>query len=131
MKKNFEDIEAQTSVARERLKDAIRKLPDSATGVKMLAPNCGTVSFSEIAKHGFNLSPHYYLSRETKKVLLNLIDSNRTITSLVKAVEAVLSTGKLKCAGYTEIIAPNVLEALKEAWNGKGNEGLNKESGGA
>lgn len=118
MKKNFQELETQTSLARERLKNAIRALPDSADGVKMLGPNCGTVPFSLIAKHGFNLSAHYYLTHETKKVLINLIDSNRTIESLVKAVEAVLSTGKVKCTGYTETIAPNVLEALKKAWEG-------------
>ena len=118
MKKNFQELEAQTSLARERLKNAIRALPDSADGVKMLGTNCGTVSFSHIASHGGNLSAHYYLTRETKKVLLNLIDSNRTVESLVTAIETVLTTGKLKCTGYTEIIAPNVLEALKAAWEG-------------
>jgi hypothetical protein len=118
MKKNFEDIAAQTSLARDRLKNAIRALPDSADSVKMLGKNCGIVSFSHIAKHGFNLSANYYLSRETKKVLLKLIDSNRTVDSLVNAIETVLTTGKLKCIGYTETIAPNVLEALKAAWEG-------------
>jgi len=119
MKKHFQELEDQTSLARERLKNAIRALPDSADGVKMLGKNCGSVPSSMIASHGFNLSPHYYLTLETKRVLLNLIDSNRTVMSLINAVETVLNTGKLKCSGYTETIAPNVLEALKKAWEGQ------------
>jgi hypothetical protein len=118
MKKNFQAIADQTALARDRLKNAIRALPDSADGVRMLAPNCGVVSSSLIARHGFNLSAHYYLTHETKRVLLGLIDSNRTVDSLVNAIEAVLTTGKVKCIGYTETIAPNVLEALKKAWEG-------------
>ena len=116
MKKNFESIAEQTAKARERLKNAIRALPDSADGIKMLGKNCGSVPFSLIAKNGFNLSAHYYLTHETKTVLLKLIDSNRPIEVLVKAIETILTTGKLQCSGYVETIAPNVLEALKKAW---------------
>jgi hypothetical protein len=118
MKKDFQDIAEQAALARRRLKNAITALPDSADGVKMLGKNCGSVPFSMIAKHRGNLSAHYYLTHETKRVLLELVDSNRTEDSLVNAIEAVLSTGKLKCIGYTETIAPNVLEALKAAWEG-------------
>jgi hypothetical protein len=119
MKTKFQDIAVETSLARDRLKNAIRALPDSADGVKMLGKNCGTVSLSTMLRNGFNMSAHYYLSHETKKVLLELVDSNRTVESLVNAIEAVLTTGKLKCGGYTETIAPNVLEALKKAWEGQ------------
>lgn len=115
MKKNFQDIAEQAALARDRLKAAIKELPDSADGVKMLGTNCCTVSSSLIAKHGFNLSPRYWLTKETKTQLLDLIDSSRSIETLVKAIEAVLTTGKLK-DGST--IPQNVLVALKAAWGG-------------
>jgi hypothetical protein len=115
MKKDFQDIAEQAALARRRLKNAINSLPDSADGVKMLAPNCCTVSSSMIAQHGFNLSPRYWLTHETKTQLIALIDSNGTVESTVNAVEAVLTTGKLKDGSK---IPPNVLEALKAAWEG-------------
>jgi hypothetical protein len=117
MKKQFQDITNQVSEAKARLVQAIRDLPDSAGGVKMLTPNCCTVSSSQIAQHGFNLSPRYWLTHETKTQLIALVDSSRTIESTVNAVEAVLTTGKLKDGSK---IPPNVLEALKKAWEGYG-----------
>ena len=115
MKSDFEGIALQAAQARDRLKNAIKALPDSADGVKMLAPKCCVVSSSLIAKHGFNLSPRYWLTHETKTQLITLIDSNRSVESTVNAIEAVLTTGKLK-DGST--IPPNVLVALKAAWEG-------------
>ena len=84
----------------------------------MLGKNCGVVPFSTIARNGFNLSAHFYITMETKKVLLKTLESNRSVDSTVSFIEDVLVTGKLKCGGYTETIAPNVLEALKKAWEG-------------
>lgn len=115
MKKQFQQVATQTEAARERLKQAIKALPDSADGVKMLAPNCCTVSISQVAQHGFNMSPRYWLTQETKTQLIALVDSSRTIESMVNAIEAVLITGKLKDGSK---IPPNVLQALKGAWEG-------------
>ena len=115
MKKNFQFIAEQATLARERLKKAIQELPDSADGVKMLGKHCCTVSFSLVAQHGGNLSPGYWLARETKTQLITLIDSNRSVESTVNAIEAVLALGKLKDGSK---IPPNVLNALKKAWEG-------------
>ena len=116
MKKNFQFIAEQAGLARERLKKAIQELPDSADGVKMLGKNCCTVSSSLVTQHGSNLSPRYWLTHETKNQLIALIDSNRSVESTVNAIEAVLTTGKLKDGSK---IPPNVLDALKKAWEGQ------------
>jgi hypothetical protein len=118
MKKDFQVISSQFSEARTRLARAIRDLPDSAGGIKMLGKNCGIVPFSMIASHGFNLNAHYYITMETKRVLLETLEANRSVDSTVAFIEGILATGKLKCKGYVETIAPNVLEALKKAWEG-------------
>jgi len=119
MKKQFQQITEQANAARERLKQIIRDLPDSADGVRMLGSRCGVVPFSLVAKHGFNLSAGYWLAHETKEMLLKIIDSNQTLETTVKAIEGILTTGKVTYRKHTEQIAPNVLQALKKAWEGK------------
>jgi hypothetical protein len=115
MKKQIQDIASQYQQARARLIEAIRNLPDSADGVKMLGKNCCTVSMSLIAQHGFNWSPCYWLTRETKAELIELVEKNRSIESLITAIEAVLATRKLKDGTK---LPPNVVEALRKAWEG-------------
>jgi hypothetical protein len=77
------------------------------------------VSSSLVARHGFNLSAGYWLAHETKAMLLKIIDSNQSIETTVKAIEGILTTGKVTYRDYTERLAPNVLQALKKAWEGK------------
>lgn len=115
MKKQLTDIAAQYEQARLRLKGAISKLPDSAEGVKMLGHGCASVPLSLIGQHGFNLSPCYWLTRETKAQLIELVDKNRSIEALITAIEGVLVTGKLRDGTK---LPPNIVGALKTAWKG-------------
>jgi len=115
MKKEIQGIAAHYLAARVRLLKVIESLPDSADGVKMLGKNCCTVSMSLVGQHGFNLSPRYWLTRETKTQLKELVEKNRSIESLITAIEAVLATGKLKDGTK---IPPNVIEALRKGWEG-------------
>jgi hypothetical protein len=114
MKKQIESIAAQYQQARLRLVEAIKKLPDSAEGVKMLGPGCASVPFSLIAKAN-NFSPRYWLTRETKAELTKLVENNISIESLVRIVDTVITTGELK--DRTKL-PPNVIEALRKAWEG-------------
>lgn len=114
MKKVIQSITAQYGEARARLLEAISKLPDSAEGVTMLGRGCASVPFSLIGKTG-NLSARYWITREVKAELTRLVERNVKVESLVKAVDAVLTTGKLKDGTK---VPPNVIEALKKAWEG-------------
>lgn len=114
MKKTIQSIAAQYEEARARLLEAISNLPDSAEGVTMLGRGCASVPFSLIAQTG-NLSARYWITRETKAELTRLVENSKGIESLVKAIEAVLITGKLKDGTK---MPPNVIEALKKAWEG-------------
>lgn len=118
MKKEFQAIVDQAVIAKERLKEAIRNLPDSHDGVQMLSHNCGTVSLSTIAKHEGNLSARYWLSHETKNMLLKIIDSNRSMETTIATIEDILSTGRIRYHTYSETLAPNILNHLKTAWEG-------------
>jgi hypothetical protein len=118
MKKEFQDIVDHAVIAKERLKEAIRNLPDSHDGVQMLSPNCGIVSLSTIAKHKGNLSAGYWLSHETKRMLLKIIDSNRSMETTIDTIEGILSTGKIRYQTYSETLAPNILKHLKTVWEG-------------
>jgi hypothetical protein len=68
-----------------------------------------------IGKHGGNLSPRYWLTRELKTQLIDLVESSRGIDSLITNIETVLNAGKLKDGSK---VPPNVLDALKKAWEG-------------
>jgi hypothetical protein len=118
MKKEFQAIVDHAVVAKERLKEAIRNLPDSEEGVKMLSPNCGIVSFSLIGKHNGNLSAGYWLAHETKKMLLKIIDSNRSMETTIATIEDILSTGRIRYNTYSETLTPNILKHLKSVWEG-------------
>jgi hypothetical protein len=107
------NIASEFEQARLRLVEVIKSLPDSADGVQMLGRNCGTVPISLVAQHGFNLSPRYWLTRETKTQLTALVDKSRGMESLITSIETILATGKLKDGTK---LPSNVLEALKKAW---------------
>ena len=113
MKKQFQDLKQQVADAKERLKQAIMNLPSSSDDIKLLSPNCGIVSFSTIAKNKGILSAGYYLTHETKAKLIKLIDSKQSIETTMTAIEDLLVSGGIKGG---DKIAPNVLQALKHAW---------------
>lgn len=114
--KDYYNIAAtQVFLSKERIKAAIRTLPDSAEGVTKLSNNCCTVSFSQltVGKYGHTvLDPSYWLTRETKDQLIKMVDTSKDIG---KDIKEILEKGHLK--DYTKI-PPNVLAALKTAWEG-------------
>jgi hypothetical protein len=114
MKNEFSEICKQVLTAKERLKQVILSLPDSAEGVTMLSTNCCTVPFSLMSSCK-SWSPSYWLTKDIKEELIAVIDSNRDLTHTVSAIEVVLTTGHLKDGMH---IPSNVLTALKEAWEG-------------
>lgn len=115
MKQDFINISDHYEQARNRLITTIQGFPEAADNVKMLGPNCCSVPLSMIGKHGGNLSPRYWLTRELKTQLITLVKDSRGIDSLITNVETVLSTGKLREGSK---VPPNVLTALKKAWEG-------------
>jgi len=115
MKQTFNSICKQATEAKERLKQAILSLPDAAGGVKMLGKGCCSVPLSLINKHGGNMSPSFWLTKETKAELLRMLDSNRSLDNLVKNVEDVLTYGRTKDGAW---IPQNVQAALRAAWEG-------------
>ena len=118
MRATLQKLSAAETDARSRLKEMIRQLPDSPEGVRRLGPRCVVVPFSLIGKHGFNLSAGYWITAETKEALVSLVDGNRSLESLTKAMEEVIETGRLKTWRFTETIPPNVIAALKQSWEG-------------
>lgn len=120
MKKQFQSLKDQVAAKKEELKQAIMNLPSSSNDIKLLSPNCGVISFSSIAKNKSILSPGYYLSHETKAKLTKLIDSKQSIDTMMQAIENILATEGIQ----GDKIAPNILKALKEAWNGNSDQGV-------
>jgi hypothetical protein len=114
MKNELNQICKQAHAAKVRLKQKILSLPDSAEGVTMLSQNCCTVPFSLIGS-GKSWGPSYWLTKGTKNELISMIDSNRSIDTIITSIEAVLTTGKLNSGSRLPL---NVLTALKEAWEG-------------
>jgi hypothetical protein len=116
MKRDFQKLKEQVDSACSRLKQAILDLPDSEEGVKMLSKNCFTVSLSTIAKHGGNLSPQYYLSLETKKCLIEAIESRQNPESIINFINEALSNKQFTHKGNRITISPRVAEKLKQVW---------------
>lgn len=79
MKENFKELTNKVEEARSRLGQAIHNLPSSAGGIEMLGKNCGVVPFSKIASSGLKLNPRYYITMETKRVLMEKLNSSRSI----------------------------------------------------
>jgi hypothetical protein len=113
MKRELTNIASEFEQARLRLVEVIKNLPDSAEGVQMLGKNCCTVSTSLIAQHGSNWSPRFWLTKDTKTQLTDLVDKSRGVESLITSIETVLTTGKLKDGTK---LPPNVIEALRKGW---------------
>lgn len=85
----------------------------------MLSKNCFTVSLSTIAKHGGNLSPRYYLSLETKKCLIEAIESRNNPESIINFINEALSNKHFIHKGNKITISPKVAEKLKQVWEQK------------
>jgi len=116
MKQQFQQMSIEMAQARARLKELISSLPDSAEGVTPLGSNCCSVPFSLLAKHGGNLSARYWLTKESKDALFSILNSNKSADSMMKTIEDVLATGVIKQPAGTLTLPPNVIKALKEAW---------------
>jgi len=120
MKKIFQDLKSEVQVAKERLKEAIRNLPDTADGVKRLGHNCGVVRSNDVFKHGYILSPHYWLTCQLKRDLIEYIDSNRDVPATINCIEDILKTGIFvgSAGRQNSRLHPSIVKELKKAWEG-------------
>jgi hypothetical protein len=133
MRNQFQKLVSQGEDARDKLREAINNLPETS-GVTKLGNNCVTVPLSLLSGHN-NWSPSYWISKETKQLLLNVVDSKRPVDGFIKAMDEIIKTGcviepKASCytsAGPKIRIAPNVLEELKKVWNCLGCTDYGKE----
>ena len=115
MRERFQSLVAQDDEVRAHLRKVIEGLPD-VDGVRKVGPNCCVVSSGLLASHN-NWSASYWLSTETKRMLLGVVDSQRTVSGFIKAMDDIVLAGKIKNSyGYTEAIAPNVLAELRRVW---------------
>src|SRR5208337_2890286 len=94
MRERFQSLVAQGEEVRVHLRKAIESLPDVG-GVRKVGPNCCVVSSSLLASHN-NWSPSYWLSAETKRMLLSVVDSQRPVSGLIKAMDEIVLAGKIK-----------------------------------
>lgn len=126
MKKEFEDIAAQNLAARTKLAKIIHelyaKVLEDDEGIKVINTKCGMVPISLISKHQGNISPSYWLPKEVKTMFLNILsENNRHIgnpTKLIEVMDNIVATGIITYKNHTQTIKPNILKALKEAWEG-------------
>lgn len=116
MKTKFQNLKEQVEKACSKLKQAITELPDAEDGVTMVGKNCFTISLSTIAKHKGILDPSYYLSIETKKALIEAIESKRNPESIINFITKALSESSFIHNGSKIIISPKVAEKLKQVW---------------
>jgi len=115
MRERFQSLVVQGEEVRTHLRKAIESLPDVG-GVRKVGSNSCVVSSSLLASHN-NWSPSYWLSVETKRMLLSVVDSQRPVSGLIRAMDDIVSTGRIKNSyGHIEVIAPNVLAELRRVW---------------
>jgi len=116
MKKQLESLRDQVKQARADLIKLIESLPDHEEGVRMIAPNCCTISLSMTAKHGGNLSPSYYLSNEAKAALTRHVE-NVDAENLIPSLERIMEVGFMVSKHGTKIIlSSTLLKDLVEKW---------------
>ena len=116
MKKEFTKLLGQVDAACSRLKRTIQSLPEAEDGVQMIGKNCCTVSLSTIAKHGGILSPHYYLSMETKKCLIEAIENRKNPESIINFINETLSSRSFVHNRNRITLSPKIAEKLKQVW---------------
>lgn len=114
---NIKTLQKQEAELKERLKSLLKSLPEATPGVQMLGPRSASVSLSTIAQHGYILSPRYYLSLGSKKMLLEMVEKS-TLNTLAEKFERIMKTGTLIIGNTHEKVHPAFVEALKKAWQG-------------
>jgi hypothetical protein len=119
MKKQLESLRDQIKQARADLIKLIESLPDHEEGVKMISPNCCTVSWLSItAKHGGNLSPSYYLSIEAKAALTRHVEKVDA-ENLIPSLERIMEVGFMISKHGTKItLSSALLKDLIKKWKG-------------
>ena len=132
MKKQLESLRDQVKQARADLIKLIESLPDHEEGVKMISPNCCTVSLSTINKpafivrpssktvpiHGGSLSPSYYLSIEAKAALTRHVE-NVDAENLIPSLERIMEVGFMVSKYGTKInLSSALLKDLIKKWKG-------------
>lgn len=110
-------LQKQEAELKERLKALLKSLPEPLPGVNMLGPHSASVSLSTIAKHGYNLSPRYYLSIVSKEMLLEMVEKS-SINTLTEKIERIINTGTITIGKNHEKVHPAFVKALKKAWEG-------------
>jgi len=114
MKENLKTLTDKMAELKNKIIEAIENLPEANSAVTLLGKNCGTVSFSTIAKSpGLIMSPYYYLNGEVKRCLIKLVHSTRT-ENLDKMFEDILETGEINGKDIT--INPEFIAELKKIW---------------
>jgi len=114
-KSTVQNILEQMTDLRQTLIEMVKALPDSAEGIRKVAPNCAIVSFSTMAKHN-NLSASYYMTNDTKQELISRISCSSP-DEIKKLIEGVIESGRIKLSGMgMHRLPPNFLDALRKAW---------------
>ena len=112
MKENLKTLTDKMAELKNKVIEAIKNLPEANSAVTLLGKNCGTVSFSTVAKSpGLILSPHYYLNGEVKRHLIKRVHNTRA-ENLSKMFDDILETGKIK----DMTINPELIAELKKIW---------------
>lgn len=82
-----------------------------------------TVSFSDIAKHSFNLSPSYYIAECQAELVERKLSAANSATDFVNYIQSMIETKQVKINGHTERLNDKTVEVLQKYLT----EQLNKE----
>ncbi len=97
---------------KQRLKDAIRALPDNEKFAERITGNCVMINLRYVG----NWSPENHIFSAQKDMLIDLIDSKNSAYDIVKKLRGILKTGKIKLCGGREVkLHEELLSALKDA----------------
>lgn len=113
---NIKDIKKQISEFREKLSKLIEDMPDGVDGINKLNNNCGTVMFSTVAKHNLNLSPSYYLNKDAKQRMQEII-ARTQVENLERVIEKIIQTGSIPLSSGQRLgVNPEFVAKLWEMW---------------
>jgi hypothetical protein len=102
---------------KDRMISLVAGFPDNPAGVTRLGPRCCSVPLSAIGQNRGILAASYYITRDAKETLTEIIRTS-SLENLGPRIEEILDTGRIKCGpSQTERVCPEFLQALANLWN--------------
>ena len=99
---------------KSQLYEAVKQSPMGCVKTVPCNVKAATISFSDIAKHSFNLSPSYYIPESQAELVERKLSAVTSATDFVNYIQSMVETRQVKINGHSEQLNDKTGEILQK-----------------